>query len=101
MTHDKEALVATLQLLFGDADGDELFNILTIAFGMKITLVPPNVVRAIQYDLAQAAINTKRARDSVSEPPLGRLDCIRVKQELDAALNNLRKVESFLGNPKR
>ncbi len=101
MTHDSEALVATLQLLLGDADKGELFSILTAAFGLKITVLPPNVVSAIQYEFGQATINVKRAHNAVSEPPLGSLACLRIKQELDAALGNLRKLENFLGNPKR
>lgn len=101
MTQDTEALVATLQLLLGDSDADDLYRILLAAFGLKVTIVTPNVARAMQHELSHAAINTKRARDSVSEPPLGRLACLQVKQELDAALGNLRKLENFLGNPKR
>ena len=101
MTEDDETLIATLQLLLGDADNKRLFTLLTNAFGRKVVVLTPNLVNTIQHELAQTAISTKRASDTVSEPPLGRLACIQVKQELDAALNGIRKLENFLGNPTR
>ena len=100
MKEDDETLVATLQLLLGDADTDQLFHVLTTAFGGKMVILPPRLV-SIQHEFWQAEVNTKRAREMVSEPPLGRLACRQIKQELDAVLGNLKRLEDFLGNPKR
>lgn len=101
MTHDSEALVATLQLLLGDLDDDAVAKILREAFLGKLFILSPRFQRAIESEIEGLVITVKRAVDMVTEPPLGRLACIQVQQDLTTAHFHVKKIEGFLGNPKR
>ncbi len=101
MSHDTEALVATLQLLLSDLDEDAVAKILREAFLGKLFILSPRFQRAIENEIEGLVITVKRAVDMVTEPPLGRLACIQVQQDLTAAHFHVKKIEGFLGNPKR
>jgi len=101
MTHDNKTLVATLQLLLGDLDGDALAKTLREAFLGKLFILSPRFQRAIESEIEGLVTTVKRAVDMVTESPLGRLECIQVQQDLTTAHFHVSKIEGFLGNPKR
>ncbi len=101
MTHDTEALVATLQLLLGDFAREDLEAILSKAFWPRVKVFGAVRVSALKHELGQIGSIADRAEADLKSPPLGLLGCERIRQEMAALAIHKHRIENILDNPGR
>lgn len=101
MTHDTEALVATLHLLLGDHNREDLMAILNKAFWPKVRVFGAAGMGNIRSELGQIESAAANVENHAKSPPLGLLACEQVRQTMEEIRGNVRRTNMILSNPER
>lgn len=92
MAHDTEALVATLQLLLGDHNREDLMAILNKAFWPKVRVFGAAGIGNIRSELGQIETAATHVENHA---------CEQVRQTMEEIRSHRRHIESVLTNPER
>lgn len=101
MSHDTEALVATLQLLLGDRNREDLTDVLHNAFWPKVRILGPRSTSMLRQALGQIENAAASVENHAKSPPLGLLGCEQVRQSMEEIRGDVRRTNMILSNPER